>query len=701
MKPTLLFLLAACLFSIPSNAQFRCGFDAALGKRGISDSLYRREILQMNEQLRSIIEQQKVQKGSEVLSPIYNIPVVIHVIHTGGAVGTSYNPSVAQITGALEYLNEVYDGSYNDDGIGIAGVGDLNIKFILATKDPNNNPTTGINRVNGSSVPNYTSQGMRLTTGIGADELTIKNLSRWDPYKYYNIWLVNKIDNCDGIAGCPSFIAGFAYFPFSNSSAGTRDLDGTVMLASQMYAGQKTLPHEVGHALNLYHPFEGELEQVGVNGCPPLNAAAGDQCADTNPITNPADDGATSPFSCRTGISACYGLAYNDRTERNFMNYTSCYNQFTLDQRSRMHASATSTMRSSLVTSWTNNEHGYPTTWVAPGAPLVTPASELEVANVAGIMKLSIAGIDFHSLNSTQEGGYVNRADRWYNLIPLSRNTLYTVNLSVLGAYNEQIGVWIDYDGNGIFNNTNERVFYQDNIPLGTTIPISFTTPSALSGSIVRMRIVEDLGTMWGSSSFINGPTVALTYGQTEDYPVFLQSGVLPLQLLAFEGTRSAQKVSLLWRTAGEYNTDRFEVQRSTDGLNYDYAGTVKATSQPGEHGYNFTDAAPGTSRLAYRLKMFDKDGKFTFSKVIPFDSEDYQVLVGNNPFSDQLTIQLPGNVEGVQVLVSDIAGRRLYQNEVSFQSKLSISTSAWQAGIYLLSTTVNGKKEVRKLIKK
>ena len=76
------------------------------------------------------------------------------------------------------------------------------------------------------------------------------NLIRWNTSQYYNVWIVNKIDGADG-TGPGSFIAGFAYFPGSPANE-----DGIIMLATQMINGQKTLPHEIGHAFNLYHPFQ-------------------------------------------------------------------------------------------------------------------------------------------------------------------------------------------------------------------------------------------------------------------------------------------------------------------------------------------------------------------------------------------------------------------------------------------------------------
>lgn len=272
--------------------------------------------------------------------------------------------------------------------------------------------------------------------------------------------MVNKIDGLDGTSG--SFVAGYVNFPLpNNTSIGNQKLDGIVMLATQMYAGAKTLPHEIGHALNLYHVFEGEGVVAGMNTCP-TNAnpsADGDACTDTNPVINPADDGyGGSAFSCRSGINSCTGTAYNDNTEKNFMNYTFCYQLFTSDQKTRMLAAAANSTRSSLTTSWANNQNAYPVSWSAPVAATITPVSSGSYPNYLGIMNISLNGIKIYSLNTTQDGGYVNNV-KWYNLLQVAPNTTYSMQIGLNNSgNNEQLGVWIDYDGNGSFNDAGERV---------------------------------------------------------------------------------------------------------------------------------------------------------------------------------------------------------------------------------------------------
>jgi hypothetical protein len=54
---------------------------------------------------------------------VYTIPVVVHVMQTGGAVGSTYNPTDAQIQNAINYLNRVYNGSYP----GTQGIGDIQL----------------------------------------------------------------------------------------------------------------------------------------------------------------------------------------------------------------------------------------------------------------------------------------------------------------------------------------------------------------------------------------------------------------------------------------------------------------------------------------------------------------------------------------------------------------------------------------------
>ena len=345
-KLFLLFLLIILSFTTILQAQAPCAFDKKHDILLQSDPAYAREIELNNIAIRKYVDAARLKMKAGAARPMSTaiIPVVVHVMHTGGAVGTIYNPSDAQIIGAIDYLNQVYAGSYPGMTAPSAGgaAGDMEIQFALAQRTPTCGATNGIDRVDASSLTNYTSNGVNSSNTTGCPELTVKDFARWNTSDYYNIWVVNKIDGADGTAG--QFTAGFAYFPGSSSA-----LDGTIMLATQMKADRKTLPHEIGHALNLHHPFRGSYDNTQC----PLNANCntdGDLICDTDPIYNNYNSGTGAySFACRSGNNTCTGTPYSINTESNFMSYTNCFTLFTNEQKLRVQGALTLPSRASLI----------------------------------------------------------------------------------------------------------------------------------------------------------------------------------------------------------------------------------------------------------------------------------------------------------------------------------------------------------------
>lgn len=299
----------------------------------------------------TILQKSIANNGSvdHTLTATFKIPVVVHIIHLGEAIGTGTNISDAQINSAIGALNLAYRKVTGTPFFG-NGV-DTGIEFCLVQKDPAGNPTTGIIRINGTGTSNYENVGVDGTTN---NEAAIKALSFWDNEKYYNIWVVSEIDNNGGLSGTQ----GYAYFP----PGGPFAMDGTIVLynafgydptGSQGYNLKSytnmnsTMIHEMGHALDLYHTFEGD---GGGSACPPNTtgqcATEGDLVCDIPPhkrsTSNCVADGTAN--SCVSGSTA---LDY----QHNYMDYSSdlCTNMFTAGQSTRTTATL-NTLRSSLVT---------------------------------------------------------------------------------------------------------------------------------------------------------------------------------------------------------------------------------------------------------------------------------------------------------------------------------------------------------------
>ena len=227
--------------SPPPTGDF-CGFDS------LQSNLSPQEIQRQNQ-----LEQQLyslLQKGYPTFGKaLYTIPVVVHVVHNNGP-GNIPN---AQVTDAIQHLNDAFAniGVYNP----ATGV-DVEVQFCLAQRDPAGNTTNGIT----NTVSSLTSMNMNT------QDLALKNLIRWNPLEYINIWVVNDIQGG---------VAGYAYFPSSHGN----NNDGIVLEANYMGTNTnntKVLVHEMGHYLGLYHTFQ--------SGCPNNDCLAdGDKVCDTPP----------------------------------------------------------------------------------------------------------------------------------------------------------------------------------------------------------------------------------------------------------------------------------------------------------------------------------------------------------------------------------------------------------------------------------
>jgi hypothetical protein len=256
----------------------------------------------------------QLESGSAARVLQFTIPVVVHVIHNGEPIGTGANISDAQVISQIQVLNEDFRRIVGSNGFNSNPNGtDVEVEFCLAKQNPEGCVSNGIDRVDMSAVSTtWSGPG-------GSTDSVLKPATIWDASQYMNMWSVNFADGSllgyaqfpGGPANTDGVVSNYTYF-------GSNDAPG-VSIPGAFNLG-RTMTHEVGHYLALFHTFQG--------GC----GGAGDQCNDTPAVDSPN-------FGCPTNHQSCGDV---DMIE-NYMDYTddACMNVFTNDQKARVIAAMT------------------------------------------------------------------------------------------------------------------------------------------------------------------------------------------------------------------------------------------------------------------------------------------------------------------------------------------------------------------------
>lgn len=168
----------------------------------------------------------------------------------------------------------------------------------------------------------------------------------------------------------------------------------------------------------------------------------------------------------------------------------------------------------------------------------------------------------------------------------------------------------------------------------------------------------------------------------------------LPVNFLYFNVRKQGKSIGLLsWKTARESNTSHYDVERSTDAVNFSFIGKVMANGNTStESNYSFTDNAPAKGFNYYRLKQFDRDGRFiyTAARFLNFDDLDAgMVKYYPNPTSGMLHIELTDEMQKQEkwLTVSTVGGIVIEQVKIQANSNLIIPVNLgkYAKGIYFI----------------
>jgi len=311
------FVVFAVFLHFSGFSQIRCGTVEYTEKLQAQKTLFEGKD-QFEKWIQGKQQARARQNGAQRTASTYQVPVVVHVIHNGEAVGSGTNISDAQILSQLSVLNKDYQRLNADAGetpaefVPVAG--NFDVEFVLAKQNPEGLATNGIVRVKGP-----------MTTWSMDDNYALKSLSYWPAEDYLNIWVCNMTD-----------FLGFAQFPVSGlpgleNSSTNRLTDGVVIAYNVFgsiddgsfnlkanYDKGRTATHEIGHFFGLRHIWGDD------NGA----------CSGTDYVDDtPNQSGSTSGCPTHPHVTCTVTSMF-----QNYLDYTNdqCMNLFTQGQVGRM-----------------------------------------------------------------------------------------------------------------------------------------------------------------------------------------------------------------------------------------------------------------------------------------------------------------------------------------------------------------------------
>ena len=686
---------------------------------GCGTDFYMQKVFEENPSLETEMHETDERISSGAILPMdrdanYYIPVVFHILHDGD----NGNISDEQIQSAIDQLNEDYNTTNSDlsstrntaDAPFLPNAGDYHLFFGLAKKDPDGNCTNGIQRRDIGDA-SYNAGNEIKDGSVGLDN--------WPRSEYLNIWVVNSINN-DGGTG---IILGYAQFP-GWGSAGTygivirHDRTGTMGTAS---SGDRTLTHEVGHCLNLYHTFQGSS---GMDGCVSGNCSSeGDRVCDTPPQQE-------AFWSCSSSQNSCsyvppgdeYGFDTKDQFE-NFMSYSPCQYMFTEGQRDRTYATFSAyTWMSNLVSLANANDKE-----ILTAGPLCEAEFSSTETTVCTGSTVTFADESYHNVTSrtwTFPGGTPGTSSAENPVVTYSTPGVYDVTLEVSDGSSTETKSITNHIV--VFDNTGESLPYHQGFESLTSLPDydnmlvenndggqAFDIYTGAGSSGLKSARLANFGVDNGTSDAIISPTIDLSSLTADDDLAFTFD-------IAYK-RRSSGNDEVLKVYVSKDCGETWALRKNVD--DDDLGETVQSTSYTPEgqgdwRTITITNVTESyfVSNFRFKLEFTNDNGNNIFIDNINLYNaafagieDDKQNLaewsVYPNPVANDfaVTINSVGNAE-YNVSLFNLLGEQIDVIHTGVLSNgantLNYSMAELPKGVYVVRVESNGVVESKKIIK-
>ena len=241
----------------------------------------------------------------------------------------------------------------------------------------------------------------------------------------------------------------------------------------------------------------------------------------------------------------------------------------------------------------------------------------------------------------------------------------------------QQMNLPTDIDGAAFLKATGEYVYVlwaKTQTDLSELATANYSFPSNLGITSLEKKD-------WDYSNSQVSSNIAPTNIALTGAPTFFEESIMPLpvELILFEANRIEDKVKLKWLTASERNNSGFEIQRSTNGIDFERIGFVEGLGDSNNlSSYDFFDNNPFAGLNYYQLKQIDFDGSVSFSSIKSVAIND-KLTIYPNPTTAFLWVE---NAKG-KVIVFNHIGQVKKEVEINHNGIFKIDVRDLEDGIY------------------
>jgi len=268
---------------------------------------------------------------------------------------------------------------------------------------------------------------------------------------------------------------------------------------------------------------------------------------------------------------------------------------------------------------------------------------------------------------------------------------------------------WLDYNGNGTFDASE---VCQALAPISSSVSVQMrnlfwpgiTTPIPNGNyTYLRIRLTK---TTWGMNS--SKSTGYYEDGETEDYRILVDDFPLSVNLYSFDAKAvNNEIVHLNWITSTEVNMSRYEVQRSSDNINWQVLTTVSAAGNgmTSQNIYALDDRQPLSGKAFYRLRMINNGGKSWYSdtRTVIIWKGIGDFILSPNPATDNVTLTIYSHVNAEAIIsITDLSGKHIQKVIAPVDkgiNRIDMPVQRLNSGLYFVRIQVGEDRAIEKLI--